>query len=87
MNTETWFVLEDGSATHPRDVKRGPKGALQHKDGRPVAMRGDVPRSRSVDPGEEAAKSKPVVKPATETREFAPEAPRRTYKTRESKAD
>jgi hypothetical protein len=87
--TETWFVMEDGAVAHPRDVKRDASGVLRHKDGRAVAMRGGVPRSRSVDANEEAAKAtpKPAEKPVTETRELTPETPRRTYKTRESKAD
>lgn len=49
MNFETCYVMEDGSIAHPRDVKPDAQGVLRHADGRAVAMRGDVPRSRSVD--------------------------------------
>lgn len=84
--TETWYVLEDGSFAHPREVSQDANGVYRHKSGRAVAMRGDVPRSRSVDPAKEAEKAKP--KPIdNEARDLKPEQPKRTYKTRESKAD
>jgi hypothetical protein len=55
---ETWYVLEDGSVAEPRDIGAGKKaGLLAHKkSGVAVAMRGDVPSTRSVDPEEERAK-------------------------------
>ena len=57
MNTETWYVLESDEAVDPREVTADKNGVLRHKDG-PVAMRGDVPRSRSVDPDAERSKAK-----------------------------
>lgn len=52
---ETWYVLEDGTPVHPRDVAPNADGALAHKSGL-VAMRpdGETPRSRSVDVDESA---------------------------------
>lgn len=58
---ETWYVTESGEAVDPREVAADAKGVLHHKDGRAVAMRGDVPRSRSVDPDAERAKVKTKV--------------------------
>lgn len=75
---ETHYVMEDGSTCHPRDVKRGADGSLQDKNGRKVAMRGDVPRSRSVDSEE---------KVETVSREVKPEPARRGYRTRQSVAE
>ena len=74
---ETWYVLEDGSVADQADVYHDGTG-LRHKDGVAVAMRGDVPSSRSVDPDEERAKARPA--------EEAPKA-KRGYKTREARAD
>ena len=72
----TWFVMEDGSVADPSEVKRDAAGVLRHRDGRSVAMRGDVPRSRSVDTSQiESGMSSAV------------DQPKRRYKTRESKAD
>lgn len=45
----TWFVMEDGSVCDPSGVKADAEGVLRASDGRAVAMRGDVPRSRSID--------------------------------------
>lgn len=45
----TWFVMVDGSCADPSEVSPDDNGVLRHKDGRAVAMRGDVPRSRSVE--------------------------------------
>ncbi len=101
MNRETWYVMEDGSVTHPREVARDAKGILHTKDGRAVAMRGDVPRSRSVDvdlivkaqaarAADAASKKKtadasPVAKDIKP--EVKPDSAAPGYKTRESKAD
>lgn len=75
---ETWYVLEDGSFADPREVTTDESGKLVHKSGVAVAMRSPgVPSSRGVDPEEERAKAK----------DMKPEAPKRNYKTRESKAD
>lgn len=78
---ETWYVLENGAFADPNDVAPDDKGALRHKGGVAVAMRGDVPCTRSVDPDEERQKAAP------KAREMKAEEPKRTYKTRESKAD
>jgi hypothetical protein len=56
--TETWYVLEDGGVVHPSEVTPGNDGRLRHKSGAMVAMRGDVPSSRSVDAEAERAKVK-----------------------------
>jgi hypothetical protein len=72
---ETWYVLDDGSVADPREVAPDKNGVLRHKNGAAVAMRGDVPSSRSVDPEEEKSKSK-------KTRDMQPEEPKRGYKTR-----
>jgi hypothetical protein len=72
--------MEDGSVVDPSDIKADERGMLRHVDGRAVAMRGDVPRTRSVDP--EAHRS---TDPATQ-REMRPRAPRRGYVTRRSNA-
>lgn len=77
---ETWYKLEDGSVVDPNEVAPDKRGRLRHKDGRAVAMRGQVPSTYSVDPGEERARVKPKPK------EAKPEEPPRGYKTRESKA-
>lgn len=52
---ETWYVLEDGRVADPNDVVTDEKGTLAHKDGLAVAMRGDIPHSRSVDADVERA--------------------------------
>jgi len=54
---ETWYVLDDGSAVDPREVVRSADGRLGDRNGVAVAMRGDVPMSRGVDPDEERAKA------------------------------
>lgn len=46
---ETWYVLEGGTAVHPSEVSPNDKGALTHKSGVAVEMRGETPRSRGVD--------------------------------------
>lgn len=92
MIRETWFVMEDGSCGDPREVRPEKDGKLVHKDGRKVAYAAHGPRSRSVDP--EAEKPKKAVKEVPvevaadqpEVKEIAPEKPKPTYKTRESKA-
>lgn len=76
---QTWYVLENGEVADPAEVAPDKSGKLHHKSGVAVAMRGDVPSSRSVDPDE--VKAKPKV------REVKAEETKRGYKTRESKAD
>lgn len=72
---ETWYVLENGRAADPAEVKMI-DGRLVHADG-PVAMRNpSTPMSRSVDADEERSRYK--------TREAKPEAPKSGYKTRKA---
>jgi len=91
MSTETWYVLEDGTYASPADCSPDKAGVLKHSDGRKVAMRGDVPSSRSVDPDEERAKAaKAAKKPAKDMdweypkkiKEMKAEGGAATYKTR-----
>lgn len=85
MTAETWFVLVDGSVVDPKEVSRDAAGALIHKGGVAVAMRGETPSSRSVDPDEERAKVARD-KPPTKDREMKAEGSK-PYRTRGSKAD
>jgi len=73
---ETWYILEDGTTVDPNEVAPNDSGALLHKSGAAVAMRGDVPSTRSVDPEELRAKAK----------DLKAQQPKRGYHTRESKA-
>jgi hypothetical protein len=91
MSTETWYVMEDGSVGDPREIAPGKDGVLTHKDGRKVAYAPHGPRTRSVDASAPAA-GKRARRPereaeTPETAGMQPEAPKRGYKTRESKAD
>lgn len=81
MPTETWYVMEDGSAADPRDVSPDAAGILRHKDGRAVAYLPHGPRSRSIERDEENAKGK------SKSRDMKPEDPKKPYKTREAKAE
>lgn len=90
--SETWYVMEDGSVGDPHKIALDKKGVLRHEDGRAVAYGPHGPRSRGcVDAVAERAKAK--AKPAAENtadvvgKDEKPEAPKRGYKTRESKAD
>jgi hypothetical protein len=86
MNTETWYVMEDGSCGDPRDISPNKDGKLVHKDGRAVAYKPHGPRTRSgVDPEAERAKAR-APKPASESRDLKAEKPKGGYATRESKA-
>lgn len=62
MTRETWYVLENGTVANPREVALDPSGVLRHSSGVAVEMRGEVPRSRGVDPDEERAKTKKTAK-------------------------
>ncbi|MGE4044470.1 MAG: hypothetical protein AB7F35_06430 [Acetobacteraceae bacterium] len=79
---ETWYVLENGTAADPNDVAPTGDGRLMHKSGVLVAMRGQVPASRGVDPEAERAKAA-----APKSRDMKADGPRRGYTTREAKAD
>lgn len=37
--TDTWYVLADGTHAHPAEVERGEDGVLKSKGGVPVALR------------------------------------------------
>jgi hypothetical protein len=91
MSTETWYVLEDGSAGDPREIAPDKNGVLRHKDGRAVAYAPHGPRTRSVDTEAPSAgkRSRKQEREAEtpETADMQPETPKRGYKTRESKAD
>lgn len=81
----TWYVMEDGSVSDPSEVGRDAAGVLRHRDGRAVALRGGaLPRTRSVDVGEQAGAP---VAASTDAKDMAPAKPKRTYRTREAKAD
>lgn len=82
---ETWYVLEDGRAVDPAECVCDDKGALRHKDGEAIAMRGDAHSSRSVDPDEQRGAA--ATKPAQSKRDLKPEDKKQGYKTREAKAD
>lgn len=73
---ETWYVLEDGTAADPKEVKPDDKGVLRHSNGMAVAVGPHGPKSTGVDVEAERAKSKDV----------KPSGSQRGYKTRESKA-
>lgn len=78
---ETWYVLEDGTVADPSECAPDEYGVLRHKGGVAVALRENVPRSRSVDPDDEHGK------PKHKSRELKAEAPKKPYRTRESKAE
>ena len=94
MSRETWYVMEDGSAGDPRDIRPGKDGKLVHKDGRKVAYAPHGPRSRGVDVGQAkkpaptapvpAAASKPAAE-ATTPAEAATASEKRDVKPEEPK--
>ncbi len=91
---ETWYILEDGAPGDPHEIGPDEHGVLRHKDGRAVAYGPHGPRSSGVDA--DALRSEKKREPdegedrpeadAEQVREMKP-APKRTYKTRESKAN
>lgn len=101
MTRETWYVLEDGSAVHPSEVSMSDDGRLAHKFGL-VAIRpdGETPLSRGVDVDEDGKRpfsgkgdhdnngSEGGAKKTTDMRAEKPAAtaPKKPYKTRQSKA-
>lgn len=91
-HTETWYVLDDGDVVSPADVEVGKGGALKHADGRAVQMKGDVPRTRSIDPaaierGRARAKADADAAAAKAERDMKAGERKPAYATRESKAD
>lgn len=87
-NTDTWYVLVDGTHADPAEVSQDKDGVLRHKNGVPVALRdGGLPLTSGV-----AAKEGGNVQAAAEgkkaeaaAKEMKPE-PKGSYKTRDSKA-
>jgi hypothetical protein len=54
---ETWYVLVDGNVVCPSEVLIDADGfRLIHESGVLVDMKGDVPRTKNIDPVEERAK-------------------------------
>jgi hypothetical protein len=96
MERETWYVLEDDTPGDPRDVRMDANGVLRHKNGKAVAIGRYGPRSRGVDvkprpfagkgDHDDNGKTGGAAKPADD-KETAQEKPKRTYRTRESKAE
>lgn len=91
MERATWYVLEDETVADPADVAPDDQGVLRTKEGKAVAMRNGVPRSRGVDPeranSADAAPTKTdPPPPAAKSKELKPAKPKGTYKTRETKA-
>jgi hypothetical protein len=96
MAIETWYLLKDGTYADPSECSTGKDGVLRHKNGMEVAMRdASTPSTSSVD----ADKQRKAPKQVPETikapdhgsaevlKDVEPEAPKRHYKTRESKAE
>lgn len=73
---DTFYVLEDGSKADPNDVAPDDSGALRHKNGTAVAMRGSVPRTSGVGPVTTKAA------PAAKDREMKPADDGKGYRTR-----
>lgn len=88
---ETWYVLENGVAADPSEVAPDGSGVLRHKSGIAVAMRGQVPSTRGVDPEQERAKSarkKPARSVAPDgSKDMKPDESKPGYTTRESRAE
>ncbi|MFZ4605162.1 MAG: hypothetical protein ACOYM5_02790 [Caulobacter sp.] len=79
---ETWYLLEDGSVVDPNDVAPDETGALRHKDGVAVAMRGDAPSSRGVDLDE----NRLMIGAEPGSAEMTAAPPKKAYTTRESRS-
>lgn len=77
---ETWYVLEDGAYADPNEVAPDGMNVLRHKSGIAVAMRGQVPSTRGVNPEEERANV--AIRRAKESE---PTRKKGGYATRESK--
>ena len=89
--TDTWYVLADGTHAHPADVSTDEDGVMKHKNGVAVKMRDSgIPLTSGV-PGD-------APYPDGETREVKPEKAAKpakggkaatdgTYKTRESQGE
>jgi hypothetical protein len=86
MGRETWYVIEDGAAVDPAEVKPDAKGVLRHKSGAAVAYSVHGPRSRSVDPDDErlkvAAEAAAKQKEREKAKDMKPQETARGYKTR-----
>jgi hypothetical protein len=69
---KTWYILEDGCPGDPALIAPGDNGLLRHADGRAVAYGPHGPRSRGMTDSDIAVWA---------------EKPKRTYKTREARAE
>lgn len=76
---DTWYVLENGQPANPDECAPDASGRLVHKSGVPVAMRGDVPRSRGMSADEIAALGS--------NRELKAAPAAKGYRTRAAKAE
>lgn len=72
--TDTWYVLEDGTHAHPADVSTDKDGVMKHKNGVAVKLRANgIPLTSGV-PSKE------------KTRDLKADKPK-GYKTRDLKAE
>lgn len=96
--TDTWYVLADGTHAHPADVEQGDDGVLKSKDGVPVALRDNgLPLTSGVatksnrqaaKAGRKGGKEAAVASGSDAKAEPAGDDPQGAgYATRESKAD
>jgi len=74
---ETWYILTNGAFVHPDEVAPDDSGALVHSSGVHVAMRGNVPSTRSMYPADIEAQSV--------TREIVAEPKKHGYVTRKAR--
>ena len=75
----TWYVLENGEPANPDHVAPDQSGRLVHKSGVPVAMLGDVPRTRGM--------SAEDISALGSNREMKPAPTGKGYRTRGAKAE
>ena len=88
-DTDTWYVLADGTHAHPADVESGEDGVLKSKAGVPVALRENgLPRTSgvAVKSGRKAARAGGEGSRSTDTKAMKPGDQQGSYATRESKA-
>lgn len=89
--TDTWYVLVDGTHADPAEVITDKDGVMKHKNGVTVALRDSgIPLTSGVATKENKRAHAKAEEDAeeTKTRESKADKPKAgTYKTRESKAD